>query len=680
MDIDRYTLSSTHSWTIPWLEWLDTAIGVEIERMRIRYELSLDEFRGLYISDEQVDRLVHRRLGDTGRPALADTIARAEAARASAANDLSSPIAAIAKEFDFDLSQIAAIMVALAPEIDIKYQTLYAYLNNDVTRKTPTVDLLLRLAGGSLERFQPNSPVFSQGLLKGVRQDSQSWLAATVQASEPLLQFALSGAEQMLDDDEFGDDVEIPARLLDARLQAIVLEESRRSVALSFARAVSHRMGRPLVRFTTTNETLDDLRLALLRCRLASASLFVDLSHLLHNPDSSDRLASGLVEIATSSPVTVIVQVPSRSNWRPIFECVRYESCFPSPLSKGRALECWSESLGAHGLQADSSDLLSVVERFNLHETQIRGATEFLRRHSADEKALSGVQLAAGARAQCSANLAGLARKEKCDSSWDQLILPDLAMRRLQEFASAVKCRSKVFGDWGYESHSSGSRSLRALFSGISGGGKTLSAKIVANELGVDLYRIDLSAVMSKYIGETEKNLEKVFQAAEGSNAILFFDEADALFGKRTEVSDAHDRYANVETAFLLQRMEEYDGVMILATNLSGNLDEAFSRRIHWAIEFAMPDRMSRERLWRLLIPSQAPVADDIDFGFLAWQFELTGGDIGNVALNAGFQAAHEDVPIGMRHIVRALAKQRLKQGKSPSASEFKQYYNLIEW
>ncbi len=154
--------------------------------------------------------------------------------------------------------------------------------------------------------------------------------------------------------------------------------------------------------------------------------------------------------------------------------------------------------------------------------------------------------------------------------------------------------------------------------------------------LGLDLFRIDLSAVVSKYIGETEKNLERIFKAAEGSNAILFFDEADALFGKRSEVKDAHDRYANIEVAYLLQRMETYDGVLILATNLAKHIDEAFSRRIHVEIDFPLPDAVQRERLWRLLIPSAAPTAADVDYEFLARQFPLTGGEIRNVALGGG--------------------------------------------
>src|SRR6185503_13735567 len=169
--------------------------------------------------------------------------------------------------------------------------------------------------------------------------------------------------------------------------------------------------------------------------------------------------------------------------------------------------------------------------------------------------------------------------------------------------------------------------------------GKTMAAGLIALSVGMDLHRLELAAVVSKYIGETEKNLDRAFDAARRANAVLFIDEADALLGKRSQVKDAHDRYANVEIAYLLQKMEDHDGVVIVATNLAQNIDEAFSRRMQYVIDFPLPDAASRERLWRGMFPDSAPVADDIDFGFLGRQFELSGGDIRNVVLDAAFRA-----------------------------------------
>ena len=205
-----------------------------------------------------------------------------------------------------------------------------------------------------------------------------------------------------------------------------------------------------------------------------------------------------------------------------------------------------------------------------------------------------------------------------------------------------------------------------------------MAAGIIARALSLDLYKIDLSSVVSKYIGETEKQLSQIFQEAGSSNAILFFDEADALFGKRSEVKDAHDRYANVEVAYLLQKMEEYEGIVILATNFRRNMDDAFTRRMHHIVEFPFPDADCRERIWKGLVPAAAPLADDVNFGFLARQFELSGGNIRNVALAAAFLAAESGGKICMEHFIHGTARELQKLGKLPSRSEFREYYNLL--
>jgi SpoVK/Ycf46/Vps4 family AAA+-type ATPase len=274
--------------------------------------------------------------------------------------------------------------------------------------------------------------------------------------------------------------------------------------------------------------------------------------------------------------------------------------------------------------------------------------------------------------------LATLAQPVRLSYTWDDLVLPAPTTARLRELASALAARDKVFDEWGFRRLSGGYSSVRVLFSGASGTGKTMSAAVIAREVGLELFQVDVSAVVSKYIGDTEKNLERIFRAAEGSDVLLLFDEADALFGKRSEVADAHDRYANIEASYLLQRVERYDGVLILATNLTANLDEAFSRRLHGEIEFPLPDERAREQLWRKAFPPPAPIGDDVKPALLAAQFQLSGGDIRNVALAAAFLAAHERAPIGLAHVMRALARQRHRQGKLPTLAEFGQYLHLV--
>ena len=205
-----------------------------------------------------------------------------------------------------------------------------------------------------------------------------------------------------------------------------------------------------------------------------------------------------------------------------------------------------------------------------------------------------------------------------------------------------------------------------------------MAAEIISNELGLDLYKIDLSQVVSKYIGETEKNLDKIFTEAQTSNAILFFDEADTLFGKRSEVKDAHDRYANIEIGYLLQKMEEYDGIAILATNLRQNMDESFVRRIQVIVEFPFPDEEHRGRIWKVVFPCQSPISGDVDFGVLAREVKLAGGNIKNIALTAAFYAAVDGSVIQMSHLVEATRREYQKLGRTWKEAEWSTQGNPV--
>ena len=270
----------------------------------------------------------------------------------------------------------------------------------------------------------------------------------------------------------------------------------------------------------------------------------------------------------------------------------------------------------------------------------------------------------AACRQQSSRTLDGLAVRLALRRGWDDLILPADRVAHLRDICAQVCYRYQVLGRWGFGARLGHGTGLSVLFSGPPGTGKTMAAEVVAGDVDLDLYKVDLSGVVSKYIGETEKNLARIFAEAGTSNAILFFDEADALFGKRTEVSDAHDRYANIETSYLLQKMEEYDGAVILATNLRQNLDEAFVRRIRFVVEFPFPEADSRARIWRTLLPAQVPVSPDVDFALLAREYPVAGGSIKNIVLNAAFLAAADGGVIGSRHILRGTRREFEKIGK----------------
>ena len=252
-------------------------------------------------------------------------------------------------------------------------------------------------------------------------------------------------------------------------------------------------------------------------------------------------------------------------------------------------------------------------------------------------------------------------------------------MEQLVEICNYVKYYHTIYSGWGFGNKLARGKGLDVLFAGPSGTGKTMAAEIMANELGLDLYKIDLSAIVSKYIGETEKNLDRIFREGQTANAILFFDEADALFGKRSEVRDSHDRYANIEIAYLLQKMEEYDGVVILATNLRKNMDEAFARRMHFAVEFPIPEEADRYRIWQGVFPNEAPLADNTDLAFMARQFKITGGNIRNIGLSAAFLAAQDGGSITMENLIWATKREYQKMGKLCTEGDFAQYFELVK-
>ena len=266
--------------------------------------------------------------------------------------------------------------------------------------------------------------------------------------------------------------------------------------------------------------------------------------------------------------------------------------------------------------------------------------------------------------------LEDLAERILPSAAWDDLILPDAQKKMLRQLSSQARYRMTVYEHWGFAANGRRGLGITALFAGASGTGKTLAAEVLAKELRLDLYRIDLSAVVSKYIGESEKNLKQVFDAAEEGGVLLLFDEADALFGKRAEVKDSHDRYANIEVSYLLQRMESFQGLAVLTTNLKSSIDKAFQRRLRFTVDFPFPGALEREAIWQRVFPAQTPTIG-LDIKRLA-QLNMTGGNIRNIALNAAFLAAEAGTPIGMRHVLHATRQEAIKTERPLSDSEIR--------
>lgn len=288
----------------------------------------------------------------------------------------------------------------------------------------------------------------------------------------------------------------------------------------------------------------------------------------------------------------------------------------------------------------------------------------------------TGGDIDAAVRRLAAGRLEQLTRRVRPTRQWDDIVLSPERRILLRSIVDRARVDVTVFDEWGYSA--TPSRGLVALFSGPSGTGKTLAAEIIAGELGLDLFKLDLSSVVSKYIGETEKHLDELFDAAGAGNAVLFFDEADSLFGKRSEVRDARDRYANIEVSYLLQRLESYDGVVIMATNFEKNVDEAFLRRIHVRIAFAVPAEAEREMIWRQALPSSAPVSADVDVAWLARQFDFAGGAIRNAALTAAFIAAAAGTDITMACVVEAVVREYRKLGRLITAKDFGEHLDSL--
>ncbi len=621
-----------------------------------------DPFRGLYMSDEAIDSL----LAAPRRP---------YAAPPDGAGLL--PAAAGLTALDTEL-----LLVAVAPDVDSRFEQFYGYLNDDVTRRRATAGLALRLCGlpeavaAGRARLDADAPLSAASLMV-VEEPHRPFLSRTLRLPDRVVGYLLGDDRPdpalltVLEDVSPVPglpDVDLLVRALHSGARLAYLRERAGGSGLALGVSAFDQMARPAL-------GVDAGRLAPcpeLVGPLVREALLTGAGVVLGPVDGSDVGAA----VEAFSRVDVPLVLYGTGGWDP-----RWSRRPALRLDAGmvpRAVRAAVWRSAVDGQLAPDVDPAAVTAHFNLGPPQIRRAAEAA---VLSAYALGGPVTADllrhGARGQNAAGLERLARRVEPAVDWADLVLPPNVLGQLRELAARARHRDRVLDQWHMRPGGGRGRGLTGLFAGDSGTGKTMSAEVVAHSLGLDLYTVNLATVVDKYVGETEKNLERIFTEAAGVNGVLLFDEADAIFGKRSEVRDAHDRYANIESAYLLQRMETFDGIAILATNLRANLDEAFTRRLDAVVDFPLPDVALRRALWDRCLGVTMPRSADLDLGFLASAFELAGGHIRSAAVTAAYLAAEADRPVGMADLIGAVAREYRKLGRLCLDREFGPYLAL---
>lgn len=607
------------------------------------------------------------------------------------------PLRLLFRRFRLDAFEQGCVILTYAAVLDRKYEKLLAYLQDDITRKKPSPALAVQL-------FLPRGHAVEEALSRFSRRDrftdlfdGEALAEGNLVLRQIVLEFLSSGTVPSTP----------PLRLFDGAREKpagplVTGQELAGRLDRVFARAgpcavclhggpgtgkrfqVEHlmtRRGERCVFADLEGENPEEqVRQAGLAARLTDACL---CCFHLDRTDSEGELAPPPEKLLNAilaldlnrEKLFLLSRLPLRAR----FSRLVVDLELP-PATEDERAALFRAYLSGNRLEGELTPE-ELAAKFRFSPLQIRLAC----RQAAGLAGLDGKDVISGrlmhrcCYRQSVHRLGDLAGQVRPAFGWDDVVMPEEQKRLLRHACGHIKYRHKVYSEWGFARKITYGRGLSILFAGAPGTGKTMCAQVIANELSMEMYKINLSQIVSKYIGETEKNLQAIFAEARNSNCVLFFDECDALFGKRSEVKDAHDRNANVEVAYLLQQMEEHDGVCILATNLIGNIDAAFMRRITYVVHFPFPDAAMREEIYRRTIPPLAPLSDDIDWTFLAEKFELSGGHIKNIVLSAAFLAAQEGVPIGMSQLLRAAVGELKKNEIVVVREELREYADLLD-
>lgn len=682
---------------LPLLQYLDRLLEHAIAAAQSAFEpdAASDPYRGMHVDEKEVDRLLSREPGTPTFQRYAEfesipTIAIQPGSR----------LDWLQRTFELDEFDLGVVAIALAPELDRRYERLYAYLQDDVRCKRPSVDLAFNLLCSTATdklaqrvHFAPNAPLIRHGLLHLVPDSNQTkstLLMHELHLDEQVVRFLLDqpGLDNQLisfcqlieprvslDELQLSSDLKqrlavfVQQKWRSEQPLRVYFEGSDRPSQRQTAEALANMLRIPFLvadlpdMINAKVEFVSALRRVFREAWFQHALLYLSGLEVLQTSEQAIAYHSLLKVLADSKGITIL---SGQQSWSPSTSqpLGLLTVTFPMPNFAQRRYY-WQRYLAAVDLSLSESELDAIADRFRLTSTQIADAvTTAVQRAEFNYQDLTLSDLFVTARSQSGQNLGILARKIEPKYTWNDIVLRPDQLTQLQELCNQTKYRHVVYGEWGFGQKLSLGKGLNVLFSGLPGTGKTMAAEVIAHDLQLDLYKIDLSQIVSKYIGETEKNLDRIFTAAANSNAILLFDEADTLFGKRSEVQDAHDRYANIEIGYLLQKMEEYEGIAILTTNLRSSIDDAFVRRLRFIIDFPLPNLQERFQIWQQVWPSVLPKSQELDFELLAQRFEISGASIRNIALAAAFLAASDDRVVTMEYVVRATQREYQKIGK----------------
>jgi hypothetical protein len=674
-----------------WLETNNRYLAASLVWLRLRLRRPAGDHTPLLSNSgsEVAVSVTAKRKGKRSAPN--DELEEAAAERETAAASNPPPsLLMLAERLGLSTFERDTLLLCAAMELDPSVAALCAQAQADPNRKYPTFGLaLLLLDDPSWDALSAHRPLRHARLLEINQPGATPLTASPLRADERIVNF-IKGLNSL--DDGLASLVS-PAPVAESASsttqQAIVeaiLLRLRQTTAerilpvvqlvgadsvskLAVAETVCAALHRRLYRIgseslpTQTGESETFARLWQRETMLLSVALYIDSE----SADSSATDANASLQRFVSRDVGLVFLGLRETPLR--LSSPNFSVDVSKPTAKEQS-QAWSDILATQAAETEIATAAQVLAgQFNLNLHEIREAASLALSIPSGKGALSE-RLWGACRDLTRPRLDLLAQRLEPKATWNELVLPDEPMTLLRQIAGQVRERHKVYEQWGFAEKMSRGFGISALFEGHSGTGKTMAAEVIANDLQLNLYRIDLSAVVSKYIGETEKNLRRLFDAAEQGGAILFFDEADALFGKRSEVKDSHDRYANIEINYLLQRIEAFSGLAILATNMKGALDTAFMRRLRFVVHFQFPSINERKLIWEKALPPQTPKAA-LDFERLA-RLNITGGNIHSIALSAAFMAAQNGQTVTMPILLRAARMELRKLDKPFNEAEFR--------